>query len=95
MVASSITLQILLQSGVFWIAVSLLRSTFLSLTILTQSSWPDSDFTMVENMLSFRMMECHSTEVWTKTIVPRFPLDAPKCGQGKRAARYWYLKIGI
>jgi hypothetical protein len=52
-VASSITPQILLRSGVFWMAALLRRSTFLSLTILTQSSWLDSDFTMVGNLLFF------------------------------------------
>jgi len=51
MVASSITPQILLQSEVFWMAVLPRRNTFLSLTILTQSSWRDSDFTMVRNLL--------------------------------------------
>jgi len=51
MVASSMTPQILLQSGVFWMAALPRRNTYLSLTILTQSNWLDSDFTMVGNLL--------------------------------------------
>jgi len=43
-VASSITPQILLQSGVFWMAALPRRNTYLSLIILTQSNWLDSDF---------------------------------------------------
>ena len=27
--------------------------------------------------------------------VPRFPFNAPECGQGKRGTRYWYLKYAV